>query len=121
MCVCSRGSSTICPTPLPALKLVADRTKEMLILDTAAAKDEKDGALQLIWEGRVNPMSGVHNLAWRPTGPDVLETILSWLGFEETRLIFWRRPKQPKLSRIRMVGARAAHMLDGFDERLRSG
>ena len=79
------------PDPMAALKVVADRTDDVLILDTAAATGYEDGFLKVFWEGVEHPMSGVHNLAWRPTGPLVLTRILEWLGFAATCTIFWRR------------------------------
>jgi tRNA (mo5U34)-methyltransferase len=104
------------PDPVAGLKLVADRTDELLILDTAAAAGFDDGFLKLAWEGVDNPMSGVHHLAWRPTGPGVLSRILKWLGFEATNVVFWRRfpPPRADQGRIRIVGARDASLLAGL-------
>jgi SAM-dependent methyltransferase len=103
------------PDPIASLKEVADRTDEILILDTAAAKEKPDGYLQLAFEGTVNPMSGVHELAWFPTGSKVLKGILDWLGFEESRLIFWKKPPRGKFERIRIIGARSKELLANFD------
>jgi hypothetical protein len=98
---------------MAALKIVADRTDEVLILDTAAASGCEDGFLKLVSEGVENPMSGVHSLAWHPTGPAVLSQILEWLGFEASRVMFWRQhpASEGRLGRIRIVGARNASLL----------
>jgi SAM-dependent methyltransferase len=110
------------PDPIAGLKLAADRTSEILILDTASVEGHEDGFLKLQMEGVVNPMSGVHELAWRPTGPNVLKAILGWVGFPATRLIFSRkRTHFPGRGRIRMVAARDEALLDGFDERFKQG
>jgi tRNA (mo5U34)-methyltransferase len=101
------------PDPVAGLKIAADRTDELLILDTAAVTNHEDGFLELVWEGVENPMSGVHHLAWRPTGPVVLSRILEWLGFEATRVVAWRKPRE-KLGRIRIVGARDPSLLAGL-------
>jgi tRNA (mo5U34)-methyltransferase len=104
------------PDPVAGLKVAADRTRELLILDTTAAQDHADGYLKLVWEGVANPMSGVHQLAWRPTGPQVLCSILEWLGFEATAVIFSRLRTRKKWGRIRIVGARDASRIDGLQE-----
>jgi len=103
------------PDPVTGLKKAADMTGEILILDTATAVDKPDGFLQLAFESAEPVMSGVHELAWLPTGPGVLKGILKWLGLVETRLVFWN--KQPgKLGRIRIVAARSKTLLEHFDE-----
>jgi SAM-dependent methyltransferase len=103
------------PDPVTGLKRAADRTSEILILDTATSVDQPDGFLQLRFESAERVMSGVHELAWLPTGPDVLKGILKWLGFVETRLIFWNK-QRGKHGRIRIVGARSKTLLEHFDE-----
>ena len=101
------------PDPVAGLKLVADRTDEVLIVDTAAVSGFEDGFLKLTSEGVEHPMSGVHGLAWHPTGPGVLARILAWLGFEATCVMYWRQhpPSENRPARIRIVGARNASML----------
>ncbi len=100
------------PDPVTGLKTAADMTGEILILDTATSVDQPDGFLQLTFESARHVMSGVHELAWLPTGPGVLKGILKWLGFGETRLIFWNKQR----ARIRIVGARSKTLLEHFDE-----
>ena len=104
------------PDPVAGLKAVADRTNEVLILDSEAVGGFEDGFLKVISEGVDNPMSGVHGLAWRPTGPAVLARILEWLGFEATHVVVWRhyRPPNAHRGRIRIVGARDASLLTGL-------
>ena len=101
------------PDPVAGLKIVADRTDEVLVLDTAAVSGHEDGFLKIFREGAEHPMSGVHHLAWRPTGPGVLASILEWLGFPATHLVSWRRHAPPKadLGRLRIVAARDPAML----------
>lgn len=101
------------PDPVAGLKIVADLTDEVIILDTAAANGAEDGFLKLHEEGVENPMSGVHRLAWLPTGPMVLCHILEWLGFEATYVVYWQqRPASAATpGRIRVVGARNQSLL----------
>ena len=102
------------PDPVAGLKIVAERTNEVLIVDTAAASGIEDGFLRLHGEGVDNPMSGVHGLGWHPTGPAVLARILEWLGFDTTFIAYWRQhpPSEKRTGRIRIVGARNASMLE---------
>jgi len=101
------------PDPISGLKIVADLTDEVIILDTASANAAQDGFLKLNEEGVDNPMSGVHRLAWLPTGPMVLSQILEWLGFEATCVMYWQqRPStDPRPGRIRVVGLRNRSLL----------
>jgi tRNA (mo5U34)-methyltransferase len=100
------------PDPVAGLKIVADRTDEVLILDSAAACGFDDGLLKLVREGVEHPMSGVHHLAWHPTGPIVVCRILQWLGFS-TKVVYWHRPHGKATGRIRVVGARDPSCLAG--------
>ena len=54
-------------------------------------------------------MSGVHDLAWHPTGPAVLAGS-SWLGFDATCVMYWRQhpPSENRPARARTV----AHVVD---------
>lgn len=106
------------PDPITGLKLVADRTKELLILNTATRSAAKDGFLAVANESPDWLMSGVYGLNWFPTGPRVLDAILSWMGFPATRVIFWEQesPGEAELGRIEMVAARDEATLRHFDE-----
>jgi len=77
------------PDPVSGLKLVADLTKELLIVNTATRSGLADGMLWLAQESRDHVMSGVYGLNWFPTGPKVVERILAWLGFTETYSVSW--------------------------------
>jgi hypothetical protein len=105
------------PDPVSGLKLAADLTDELLILNTATKAGQPDGALVV---GRENPdrlLSGMDDLNWFPTGPVVLTRILNWLGFPEVRCSVWRTPPNQKagLDRIEMLAAREEGYLADFD------
>lgn len=112
------------PDPVAGLKLVADRTSEVIIVDSDTTPGQPDGYLKLITEGTENPMSGVHRLAWLPTGPAVIEDILKWLGFEETLTLFWRNPgvnsSRFARGRVRVVGARRGEFLQALTKEVSS-
>lgn len=106
------------PDPITGLKVAADLTREVLILNTATLNDVPDGMLSLYPEGTERLMSGVHGLAWFPTGPDVLAQILKWMGFAETRLVFWvdQKTNQPRQrGRLEIIASRREGMLDEFE------
>jgi SAM-dependent methyltransferase len=74
------------PDPVSGLRIAADLTKELLILNTATLPGE-EGSLVLADEG-TELMSGVYELCWYPTGPAVLDRILGWAGFVETKVVW---------------------------------
>ena len=100
---------------MAGLKLAADLTREVLIVDTAARIDLDDGMLVLEREGTAHPMSGVYELSWAPTGPRVMARILNWMGFPETRLVSWSANHgREGRGRLRIVGAREPGRLDAL-------
>lgn len=103
------------PDPVASLKLAADRTTELLFLNTAVSTiedgQEEAPGMQFKSEGTEQVMSGIHQLSWLPSGPKVLNGILNWLGFVETRTYYYvskqsdhRNPQA--VSRIGIVAAR---------------
>jgi tRNA (mo5U34)-methyltransferase len=85
------------PDPVTGLRIAADLTREVLVVNTSTLPG-RGNALILSHESDTLLMSGVHRLAWLPTGPAVVEAVLGWCGFPHTRLVFdragtngWRR------------------------------
>ncbi len=107
------------PDPITGLKLAADLTKEIIIVNTATLNDVPDGMLSLFEEGTERPMSGVHGLAWFPTGPKVMSQILKWMGFVETRVVFWVDQKTSlsrQRGRMEIVASRKEGLLKEFEQ-----
>jgi SAM-dependent methyltransferase len=77
------------PDPVAGLRIAADLTREVLMVNTDTLPGRGD-ALILSQESDTLLMSGVHRLAWLPTGPAVVAAILGWCGFPHTRLVFDR-------------------------------
>lgn len=105
------------PDPVAGLKRAADRTKELLFLNTAVLgsgpNEVERPSLIMKMEGAEQLMSGVHGLSWLPSGPLVLCSILKWLGFPETRILKWqkerrqnRKPHALPTGRVLIVAAR---------------
>lgn len=107
------------PDPITGLKAAADLTKELLILNTATRVGEKDGMLAIGSEKAEPLMSGVYGLNWFPTGPRVLKSILTWLGFVDVRLVFniEEPPKENRTlgGRLEIVASRTEGLLDNFE------
>jgi tRNA (mo5U34)-methyltransferase len=103
------------PDPITGLKLAADLTREVMIVNTAVRLGHQDGMLVLENEGTEPLMSGVHQLSWAPTGPEVMKQILNWMGFADTKLTTWvESARQPgRRGRLQMIGARKPGLLDG--------
>lgn len=113
------------PDPVTGLKHAADRTRELLFLNTSCATyihDEPETpALHYKQEGVEQLMSGVHGLSWLPSGPRVLKDILKWLGFPEARIYYWvsKLPDDTRpnpVSRIGIVAAREPGRLDALTD-----
>ena len=106
------------PDPVTGLKIAAELTRELLIVNTATRNGLPDRLLFLAEEDPDLLMSGSHGLNWFPTGPEVLRRILAWLGFGETRLLYWRTEvdSQPaELGRLSLLAARTAETFLVFD------
>lgn len=78
------------PDPIACLRMAADRTSELLVLNTAYRPGKGD-ALVLNVESDTQVMSGVHRLAWMPTSEAVLREILRWCGFPHVRTMWARQ------------------------------
>jgi len=111
------------PDVVRGLKVAADLTRELIIVNTSTWNDAPDGFLALGTESVTAPLSGVYGLNWFPTGPKVVATMLAWLGFPEGRLVFWRRDTDngPRhLGRIEIIAAREAETLAAWDHENRN-
>lgn len=78
--------------PVDALKRVADKTNELITINTSYAITPEGTEPCLVCRPeskRVEDgLSGVEGLSWRPNGEQVLFSILKSLGFVETKLYF---------------------------------
>jgi tRNA (mo5U34)-methyltransferase len=111
------------PDPITGLKLAADITDEVLILNTATKAGFPDGQLVAEQESPTKLMSGKYGLAWMPTGPEVLMRVLRWLGFAEARCSVWRHaPKQrDDLDRLEVIAARTPGFFSAWDAAVPAG
>jgi tRNA (mo5U34)-methyltransferase len=105
------------PNPITGLKIAADRTDELLVVNTATMAGRRDGALVADRESPTKLMSGIYGLNWFPTGPLVLGRILRWLGFPDVRCSAWRSPpnQSEQLGRIELLAARTEGFFDAWD------
>jgi tRNA (mo5U34)-methyltransferase len=105
------------PDPVSGLKIAADMTDELLILNGATKAGYPDGVLVAERESPTRLMSGTYGLCWFPTGPRVLEQTLNWLGFPEVRCSVWRHAPRQRydLDRIEVIAARRLGFFDEWD------
>lgn len=101
------------PDPVAGLRIAADLTRELLVLNTAAHPSLQGHSLMLSLESETMLMSGVHRLAWLPTSAHVLEQILHWCGFPHTRVHYVRTA--PRFPRIQILAAREAQTFAHYD------
>ena len=101
------------PDPVMGLRIAADHTRELLVLDTSTRSRLPDGLLALQSERNEVLLHGVHGVSWLPTGPRVLETLLTWLGFRDTKLLWWQHEvdESSEMGRLELLAAKAAGLL----------
>jgi ubiquinone/menaquinone biosynthesis C-methylase UbiE len=112
------------PDPVASLKLAADRTNEILVLNTACLPHDPDKheepSLSYRQEGIKELMSGLDGPCWLPSGPKVLKNLLNWMGFCEVKVFLWFNTTDPNNNELRgrigMVAARQAGRLDAMTE-----
>ncbi|MBV8685905.1 MAG: DUF1698 domain-containing protein [Alphaproteobacteria bacterium] len=103
------------PDPVAGLRVAADLTRELLVLNTAALFG-RGRAMVLKKESATQPMSGVDGLAWLPTGSGVLRQILAWCGFPHVRICFNKRTAEG-WRRIELLAARESKTFAFYDSR----
>lgn len=95
------------PDPVTGLKLAADLTTDILILNTAMMSDpENPRGLTMAKESRTKVMSGVHELAWFPNGKETLRDILLWLDFKDLKVTMHKEPAEILRGRIEVIAGR---------------
>jgi SAM-dependent methyltransferase len=101
------------PDPINGLRIAADLTKELIVVNTASFPG--DGTSLVLNRESVLPvMSGVDGLAWLPNGDRVVRDLLAWCGFPHSRLRF-RRVLSGRRIRLEVLGARNAETFAHFD------
>jgi tRNA (mo5U34)-methyltransferase len=105
------------PDPIHAVGVVAERTRELMILNTSVRMGLPDGMLVAAQESVVDPMSGVHGLSWFPTGPGVLAEMLASHGFTAWRCTMFsdRDEVVGELGRVELLAARTEDTFATFD------
>jgi len=101
------------PDPIAGLRIAADHTRELLVVNTAALDGPGD-SLVVNRESETLVMSGVHGLAWLPTSDRVVRDILGWCGFPHTRVRFEMKTEAYH-RRIEIVAAREKETFLRYD------
>ena len=103
------------PDPVAGLRIAADLTRKLLVVNTAAAY-APGHALVLNPESRTRVMSGVHGLAWLPSSDRVVSDMLAWCGFPHSRL-HWKRHLTSDRWRMLVLAAREDSTFAHYDAR----
>ena len=109
------------PDPIHTLADICDRTKDLIIIDSATDSTIKEACLVASWESETHVMSGVDGLAWIPGGPAALRGILKWKGFGEIRTVYWKNQwpgGHAHWGRMRLIAARERDLLAEYDRAL---
>jgi tRNA (mo5U34)-methyltransferase len=97
--------------PIAELEKVAEKTSELIIVNTAYAPSHDDNTPALICKQEsskmVHGLSGVEGLSWLPNGEVVLYEILKHLGFPYYKLMFKNMDKK----RLAVIAARNKGLL----------
>lgn len=92
--------------PIAELEKVAEKTSELIIVNTAYAPGESDDSPALVCKHESSKaehgLSGVEGLSWLPNGEVVLYEILKHLGFPYHRLMF----KDESKKRLAVIASR---------------
>jgi SAM-dependent methyltransferase len=103
------------PDPVAGLKIAADLTRELLIVNTSMKPMAHEG-LVLSRESATHVLSGIDGLAWLPTGPKVMIPILAWCGFPHVRIdLSWSTSVVRHWWRIQIIAARDEATLERYD------
>lgn len=97
--------------PISELEKVANKTSELLIVNTAYDPDSNCSNPALICKNESSAMehglSGVEGLSWHPNGEQVLFKILAHLGFPHSKLSF----KNPENRRLEVIASRVPDLI----------
>lgn len=102
------------PDPITGLRIAADLTKELLVVNTAVMP-RRDRGLMLNLESPTHVLSGVDRLAWLPTQPSVVRDLLAWCGFKHTRIDAYFSYGPSKWKRLQMLAARDEGAFEAYD------
>lgn len=103
------------PDPVGGLRIAADLTREVMVVNTQTAVGYPDGLMRVGREDTEGGLSGVYGLKFAPTGPSTIDTILRWAGFVETRVAWIREDDGGGngSGRLEMVASKVPGLLDG--------
>ncbi len=93
------------------MRLAAERCRELIVVNTATRSGHPDGLLAIESESTTMVLSGTHGLNWLPTGPQVVERMLRWMGFVDTRLLWWTKDTGDGTGRLEIVASKQPGLL----------
>lgn len=102
------------PDPIHGLKLAAEITTDVIVVNTAAMYDPQNagGLTPRRRSSSSYVMSGVSEMAWFPNGPKAILLILNWMGFREFKLT--KFTKRGERHRFEIFAARQPGRLENL-------
>ena len=100
------------PDPITGLKIASELTTDVLVLSTSMVPGDNNSlGLTMVWEGVKPVMSGIYELAWFPNNPETLQRILSWMGFNDVKMINDSVNPTSSRRRVKLIAARESGRL----------
>ena len=105
------------PDPLHMLIKLCGLTTRTIIIDTVSRNDIPLNCIVPDVEHKTKVMSGVDGLCWYPGGPEALQPLLGWCGFEHVRIVYRSVGAKSGVhrGRFRIIAMRDARDLSTFD------
>ena len=119
-----KGLVHLLSDPVTGLKIAADLTREVLILNTPVsdflASEPEQGGLFLNLQRTESLLGAAGRVGWLPSGPNVLVQLLKWLGFEHVKVHYQIKPArdaEPSApnslqGRVEVIAARLPGLID---------
>ena len=103
--------------PIGTLLDICDKTKELLVIDTASSDLIPEHCMTPIVESTTHVMSGIDGLGWLPGGPGALRPALELKGFKSIRTVFWLHGLNAAgCGRFRIAASRFPHISGLVDQ-----
>jgi SAM-dependent methyltransferase len=101
------------PDPVTGLRIAAEHTRDLLLLNTACTlPGDNPMGMTIAMESKEAVMSGVYELAWLPNSPEALWRILQWLGFVEAKLTVDNINESSGRRRVELLASRTRGRLE---------
>ncbi len=109
--------------PIRAIEVLASRTKDYILIDSACDLRIPEEAMISKFEKVTPLMSGIEGLSWFPGGPRAIINICAQFGFEQKKVLYFRKNVNDKRSfakehqgRCAVLVAKSEELINLFEE-----